>query len=190
MVNVVGVKNCLESTDVERDLGIHISNDLRWDNQISKATRAAQFVLAQIKSAFTCHEPEIIRPLYLALVRPHLEFAVPAWNPHLEQDSKKLEKIQKKATKLCPSLKKKNYEERYKIFQLTKLDVRRERGDLIQLYKIIYGIEVVDWVNEIRCLDYEGDNLPALRRHKHHFYRESKAVMVREKFFINLVVPN
>ena len=52
MADVVGVRNILESTDVERDLGILISNDLRWDNQISKATRAAQFVLAPNKERF------------------------------------------------------------------------------------------------------------------------------------------
>ena len=53
--------------------------------------------------------------------------------------------------------KKKSYEERLTSFQLTKLNVRRVRGDLIQLYKIIHGLEIVEWVNEIRCLDYEGD---------------------------------
>jgi hypothetical protein len=60
----------LLDTHVEKDLGIIISNDLKWDQQIAKATRTAQFALSQIRNTFTCHEPEIIRPLYLALIRP------------------------------------------------------------------------------------------------------------------------
>ena len=82
----------LESTVMERDLGILISHNLKWEQQVSKSTRTAQFVLDQIKNSITCLEPEIIRPLYLALVRPHLEYAVSAWNPSLIQEKNKLEK--------------------------------------------------------------------------------------------------
>ena len=49
----------LESTVMERDLGILISHNLKWEQQVSKSARTAQFVLAQIKNSFTCLEPEI-----------------------------------------------------------------------------------------------------------------------------------
>jgi hypothetical protein len=179
----------LSVTQVEKDLGILISNDLKWNQQIAKATRLAQFALSQIRNTFVCHEPEIIRPLYLALVRSHLEYAVAVWNPHLVQDCNKLEKIQKRATKLCPKLRKKPYEERLKNFQITTLKTRRERGDLIQFYKIVHGLEEVKWVKELKCLETSDTNRPSLRRHRNHYYRESKTCTVREKFFINRVVP-
>ena len=179
----------LLETQVEKDLGILICNDLKWDQQIAKATRLAQFALSQIKNTFVCHEPEIIRPFYLALVRPHLEYAVSAWNPHLVQDCNKLEKIQRQATKLCPKLRKRPYEDRLKHFRITTLKTRRERCDLIQFYKIVHGLEEVKWVKEIKCLDTSDTNRPNLRRHRNHYYRESKTCMVREKFFINRVVP-
>lgn len=179
----------LLDTHVEKDLGIIISNDLKWDQQIAKATRTAQFALSQIRNTFTCHEPEIIRPLYLALIRPHLEYAVAVWNPHLVQDCNKLERIQRRATKLCPNLRKKSYEERLKHFQITTLKTRRERGDLIQFYKIVHRLEEVKWVKELKCLENNDSNRPVLRRHRNHYYRESKTCMAREKFFINRVVP-
>ena len=179
----------LLDTHVEKDLGIIISNDLKWDQQIAKATRTAQFALSQIRNTFTCHEPEIIRPLYLALIRPHLEYAVAVWNPHLVQDCNKLEKLQRRATKLCPNLIKKSYEERLKHFQITTLKTRRERGDLIQFYKIVHGLKEVKWVKELKCLENNDSNRLALRRHMKHCYRESKTCMAREKFFINRVVP-
>lgn len=155
----------------------------------SKCTRTAQFVLAQIKNSFTCLEPEIIRPLYLALVRPHLEYAVSAWNPSLIQDKNKLEKIQRRTTKLCPKLKKKSYPERLKFFDLTTLETRRKRGDLIQFYKFVHGLEDIKWVNELRHLNMDGYTGPTLRRHKYHFYRESKACSAREEYFVNRVIP-
>ena len=39
----------IEKTELERDLGILISNDLKWENQVNKAAKTANFVFAQIK---------------------------------------------------------------------------------------------------------------------------------------------
>ena len=36
---------------------------------------------------------------YVALVRPHLEYCSPVWNPHLKKDCDKLEKVQKQAAR-------------------------------------------------------------------------------------------
>jgi len=42
----------------------------------------------------------------------HLEYAVSVWNPHYQTLIKKLEKVQKRATKLVITIKKLQYEER------------------------------------------------------------------------------
>ena len=47
-----------------------------------------------------------VRLLYVSLVRPHLEFAVPSREPIYE----KLENIQHRATRLAPNLRKKGCE--------------------------------------------------------------------------------
>ena len=56
-----------------------------------------------------------------------------------------LENVQRRATKLVPSLRKLDYEDRLKAMGLTKLELRRERGDMIQFYKSIHGIDDVNW---------------------------------------------
>ena len=94
----------------------------------------------------------------MSLIRPHLEYAVPVWNPHLKKDIDKLENIQHRATRLCPSIKKKRYEDRLKIMRLTTLVTRRKRGDLIQLFKILNGLDRVEWNNELSKADW-GANL-------------------------------
>ena len=48
-----------------------------------------------------------------------------------------LERIQRAVTKLLPSLSELSYEERLQILGLTTLERRRERGDLIAVYRVI-----------------------------------------------------
>ncbi len=45
-------------------------------------------------------------------MRPHLEFASPAWSPWLEADKEVLEKVQKRAVNMISGLKAKTYEEK------------------------------------------------------------------------------
>ena len=61
-----------------------------------------------------------------------------------KSDVKKLDGIQKRATKMVIELRAMEYEERLEILGLTTLETRRKRGDLIQIFKIFKGIEKVD----------------------------------------------
>ena len=56
-----------------------------------------------------------------------------------------LENVQKRVNKLPSRLKKKSYHARLDDFNLTTLETRRTRGDLIQFYKQKRGIEEIRW---------------------------------------------
>ena len=55
-----------------------------------------------------------------------------------------MEKIQRRATRLIPSLKGLSYEERLRALKLPSLEHRRRRGDMIQVFKILKGIDMLD----------------------------------------------
>jgi len=80
---------------------------------------------------------DMVTKLYKTYVRPLVESSVQAWNPWLQRDVDRIERIQRRATKLVSGIGSKSYEERLKICKLTTLEERRKRGDLLECYKIM-----------------------------------------------------
>ncbi len=62
----------------------------------------------------------------------------------MTKDIRKLERIQRAATKLPESLRDYTYKERLERLDLTTLERRRERGDLIMMYRLQEGFENLD----------------------------------------------
>ena len=78
--------------------------------------------------------------LYNQRVRPHLDYGMTACPPESAAEAKLLERVQNKATALVHGLKGLNAEERRNKLGLMTLRERRERGDLIEVYKILKGL--------------------------------------------------
>ena len=89
-------------------------------------------------------EKQLIVPLYKAIVRPHLEYCIQARRPYRKKELDKLERIQRRATKMIPELRDLSYESRLLQCGLTTLETRRLRGDQIEVFKIVNGYEDVD----------------------------------------------
>ena len=135
----------LEICNEEKDLGVMITNDLKSSKQCIEVEKKAQKILGYIKRQFTTRKKETILTLYNALVRPQLEYAVQFWSPTLRKDIDRLEKVQARATKLIPSVRHMSYERRLAKLNLYSLEKRRLRGQLIETFKILKGIENIDY---------------------------------------------
>ena len=104
-------------------------------------------MLGMLKRTFVTRNKDIWKKLYTTYVRPHLEFAISAWNPYLKKDIETLEKVQRRATKISPTIKNLSYENRLEKLKLTTLEKRRTRGDLIQQFKIANNLDIIEWEN-------------------------------------------
>jgi hypothetical protein len=56
-----------------------------------------------------------------------------------------LEKVQRRATKMLKELRGYSYDERLRVIGITTLEDRYTRGDLIETYKIIDRLDIVNW---------------------------------------------
>jgi len=83
-------------------------------------------------------------PLYKSLVRPHLDYCIQAWRPHLIKDLQVLEKVQRRATRFIDECVGMLQKDRLRMVGLTTLETRRLRADMIEVYKILRRFEGTD----------------------------------------------
>ncbi len=145
-----GVK--LESIQCIKDLGVTITSNLKFSQHCKEAACKANRMLGFININFSFKNKYIILLMYISLVRPQLEYVVQFWSPHHAKDIAKLKAVQRRATKMIPSLRNKSYEERLARLNLFFLEKRRLREKLIECYKILKGFTNVD-TNKLFSID-------------------------------------
>ena len=134
----------LEPVEHEKDVGVIVSSDLRPSLQCARAASKANQVLGQISRGISYRDKNTFLKLYKTYVRPHLEYCQAAWSPWTEGDKKVLEQVQQRAIKMISNLKSREYEDRLREVGLTTLWERRQRGDMITMYRMMTGKDKVD----------------------------------------------
>ena len=69
------------------------------------------------------------------MVRPHLENCSVVWSHHYVKDKVLLERVQHRFSRIFPELKNLPYEERLSKLMVSGLEERRNRADLIEIFK-------------------------------------------------------
>ena len=120
----------------EKDLGVIVKDSLSPEQHINGICGSTHRMLSNIRVAIHYMDKDMMKKIIATMILPRLEYAAVVWSPHKKKDVTKIERIQRAATKMVPELKDLTYEERLKEMELPTLQARRERGDLITMYKI------------------------------------------------------
>ena len=116
----------LEEVKEFKDLGIITNHHLSWNPHIDYIVSKANRMLGLIKR--TCKgldDPKTLRTLYCSLVHSNLEYCSEVWSPYTKRNTDKLERVQRRATKLI--LKSDNpYDIRLKKLNLMSLAIRED----------------------------------------------------------------
>jgi len=178
----------LSSVNQERDIGVLVESSLKPSLQCAEASRKASVVLGQITRAFLYRDRFIFLKLYVQFVRCHLEFASPVWSPWHIGDIEILEKVQRRAVNFITGLKGVTYEDKLKELGILSLVDRRSRADLIQVFKILKGIDDVDSSTWFTLVGQEPQRVTRNTSYHGNLVATRSKSDIRLNFFTNRVV--
>ena len=174
----------LKKSENEKDLGVVIEPNLcftlRTETQVNKANQ----ILGMIRRTFDYLDLPTFKTLFTTLVRPHLEYCFSACAPLYLKDKRLLESVLRRATAMLPGLKQFSYSERLFVIGLPSMRYRQERGDMIQVFKLLNNFYDID-TQQIIPLQHQG---LSTRGHPFKLKKQHSRLNVRKNFFTNRVV--
>ena len=183
--------NPIPQADSVRDLGITVTSDLKWASYISKITSKANILSYNIIRSFSSSNIIVYTNLFKTYIRPILEYNTVVWSPHLVSDIQRVEKVQRRFTKMvCQKTNTKfsSYQDRLNIMNLDTLEIRRVRFDLMFMYKILNNIVDVDQ-NDLFKIN-RAAKIYNLRSHNLQVQQDKySGSNIREHFFTERVIP-
>ena len=96
-------------------------------------------MLSLVRRSFANLDSATLPLLFKTMVRLFLEYGNLVWGPFGKTDQKKVEQVQRRATRLVEAIRHLPYSERLRALKLPSLLYRRRRGDMIAVYQMLHG---------------------------------------------------
>lgn len=133
----------MDTTELVKDLGVHISSDLHFDQHIRIVVNKGKRVSGWITRVFSTREPGVMLTLLKQLVYPTVEYNSVMWNPSDPSLIDALENIQRNFTRKIESPKlpaNHDYWDRLRHYKLYSMQRRRERYAIFYVWKVIHDL--------------------------------------------------
>ena len=126
-----------------RDLGVVIDSSLRFHAHVRQIVAKAWGLANNLLRSTLCRSGSFMCNIYIAHIRPLLEYSSPVWNTGFVGDSKLLESVQRRWTKHVEGVGDLEYPLRLRSLGLYSVKGRLLRADLIKYFKIFSGLSVI-----------------------------------------------
>jgi len=130
----------MEKVDCFKYLGLLLCSDMSFSKHIESICSKARKITGLLYRRFSSANSDTLLQLYLTLVRPHLEYASPVWNPSTRKQIKMLEDVEKFAMRVATRRWDTGYQDLLNMANVPSLESRRLQSSMCTLYKIVHGL--------------------------------------------------
>ena len=174
----------LEVITQEKDLGVIVDNSLSFHNHTDAVVARAYQTLGVIRRTFLNLDETTLPLVYKAMVRPILEYANTVWGPLFIGDQLKIESVQRRATRMVPTIRHLPYAARLEKLKLPSLRYRRDRGDMLMVYNLLGNKHRIE-IDTLLSVAPEG---ATTRGHSKKLQKPRSRKAHRQRFFAHRVV--
>jgi hypothetical protein len=130
----------IQASHEVKDLGITMSENASFKTHITKLSSKASQLTSWVLRTFITREKTVMMMLWKTLILSRLEGCSPLWNPTSAGDILSLENVQRSFTRHVQGMYNLDYWERLNSLKLYSLQRRRERYDILYVWKILEGL--------------------------------------------------
>ncbi len=141
----------LEHVDCAKYLGIHLDSKLNWHHHVQSVCKKANGMIGFLRRNLNIASTSVKSLAYMSLVRPTIEYASAAWDPFLDCDITRIEKVQRRAARYVLNRyhNTSSVTNMLNILNWPTLQDRRCHARLTMLYKIANGLISLDSANQL-----------------------------------------
>jgi len=173
----------LNYNDKIKDLGVIFDCSLKFNFHIQDKINKCFSLLGLISRNFPNLTKDAFILLYKSMVRSHLEYAVSIWYPWTWKDIEAVERVQRRATKMVKDCYGLSYVERLKMLELPCLRMRRVRGDLLYVFRMLTNKDDVECYPRLKMHEDGRTREHNFKLDGHRFKKD-----IRKYSFTNRVV--
>ena len=172
----------LEKSEDVKDLGVTLSENSTFTTHINNIVSSAKRIASWTLRTFKSRSKEVVLLLYKTYVRPKLEYSCALWSPHLIKDISAIESVQRTVTAKIEGMETSNYWERLSAIDMYSLQRRRERYQIIHMWKIYQNIIP----NELNLVFYQTSREGVKCRRPKINLRNRRISTLRNNFFTSV----